>query len=104
MPDNSKEIHQLPDLGDVQRGDVLAASRNGKTGRVSLDASGEGKEIGQHVAALALPAFNPQRREVGGRDAVVFSIGRGPCLVKRFEGKQSRQGIERAAIFAPENA
>ena len=38
MPDNSKEIHELPDLGDVQRGDVLAASRNGKTGRVSLDA------------------------------------------------------------------
>lgn len=36
MPD--KEIHELPDLGDVQRGDVLAASRNGQTGQVSLDA------------------------------------------------------------------
>ena len=31
------EIHELPDFGEVQRGDMLPASRNGRTGRVSLD-------------------------------------------------------------------
>ena len=36
MPPN-KEIHELPDFGDAQKGDMLVVSRNGRTGRVSID-------------------------------------------------------------------
>ena len=37
MAQNSKEIHELPDLGEVQQGDVLAGSRQGQAGQVNLD-------------------------------------------------------------------